>query len=88
MKLWNIMLYVTDDVSQHFVPLQMKVDCINDFIELQRLRLSKKVTRRFIGVRAMLFIQCRTIDRLFKIFFFRLTIQIRQPIYPLYRRGT
>jgi two-component system LytT family sensor kinase len=43
MKLSNIMRYVTDDVSQHFVPLQQEVDCINDFIELQRLRLSKKV---------------------------------------------
>lgn len=42
MKLSNIMRYVTDDVSQHFVPLQHEVDCINDFIELQRLRLSKK----------------------------------------------
>jgi len=47
MKLSNIMRYVTDDVSQHFVPLQHEVDCINDFIELQRLRLSKKVTVDF-----------------------------------------
>jgi two-component system LytT family sensor kinase len=47
MKLSNIMRYVTDDVSQHFVPLQQEVDCINDFIELQRLRLSKKVTVDF-----------------------------------------
>jgi two-component system LytT family sensor kinase len=44
MKLSNIMRYVTDDVSEHFVPLQSEVDCINDFIELQRLRLSKKTT--------------------------------------------
>jgi two-component system, LytTR family, sensor kinase len=42
MKLSNIMRYVTDDVSKHFVPLQLEVDCIHDFIELQRLRLSKK----------------------------------------------
>jgi two-component system LytT family sensor kinase len=47
MKLSNIMRYVTDDVSAHFVPLQLEVDCINDFIELQRLRLSKKVTVDF-----------------------------------------
>jgi hypothetical protein len=47
MKLSNIMRYVTDDVSQHFVPLQHEIDCINDFIELQRLRLSKKVTVDF-----------------------------------------
>jgi len=42
MKLSNIMRYVTDDVSKHFVPLQLEVDCIHDFIELQRLRLNKK----------------------------------------------
>lgn len=47
MKLSNIMRYVTDDVSHHFVPLQLEVDCINDFIELQRLRLSKKATVDF-----------------------------------------
>jgi LytS/YehU family sensor histidine kinase len=47
MKLSNIMRYVTDDVSQHFVPLQHEVDCINDFIELQRLRLSKKAQVNF-----------------------------------------
>jgi len=47
MKLSNIMRYVTDDVSQHFVPLQHEIDCINDFIELQRLRLSKKVQVEF-----------------------------------------
>jgi LytS/YehU family sensor histidine kinase len=43
MKLSNIMRYITDDVSQHFVPLQLEVDCITDFIELQAMRLSKKV---------------------------------------------
>lgn len=47
MKLSNIMRYITDDVSQHYVPLQLEVDCINDFIELQRLRLSKKVVVDF-----------------------------------------
>lgn len=47
MKLSNIMRYVTDDVSKHFVPLQLEVDCITDFIELQQLRLSKKVVVDF-----------------------------------------
>ena len=42
MKLSNIMRYVTDDALQHLVPLQQEVDCINDFIALQRLRLNKK----------------------------------------------
>jgi hypothetical protein len=47
MKLSNIMRYVTDDVSKHFVPLQLEVDCIRDFIELQRLRLNKKTQVEF-----------------------------------------
>lgn len=43
MKLSNIMRYVTDDVNRDFVPLQSELDCISDYIDLQRLRLSKKV---------------------------------------------
>jgi len=42
MKLSNIMRYVTDDANADFVSLQSEVDCINDYIELQRLRLGKK----------------------------------------------
>ena len=42
MKLSNIMRYVTDDAMADFVPLQQEVDCINDYIELQRLRLGEK----------------------------------------------
>ena len=42
MKLSNIMRYVTEDASEDFVPLQNEVDCINDYIELQRLRLGQK----------------------------------------------
>ncbi len=41
MKLSNIMRYVTDDVTHDFVPLQSEIDCINDYIELQRLRIGK-----------------------------------------------
>ncbi len=43
MKLSNIMRYVTDDVNQDFVSLQSEVECITDYIDLQRLRLNKKV---------------------------------------------
>lgn len=43
MKLSNIMRYVTDENSQDFVSLQSEVDCIRDYIDLQKLRLSKKV---------------------------------------------
>jgi hypothetical protein len=44
MKLSNIMRYVTDDAMTDFVPLQQEVDCINDYIELQRLRLGEKTS--------------------------------------------
>ncbi len=42
MKLSNIMRYVTDEISEDFVPLQNELDCINDYIELQRLRTGSK----------------------------------------------
>jgi two-component system LytT family sensor kinase len=41
MKLSNIMRYVTDEVSTDFVPLQNEVDCLSDYIELQRLRMNE-----------------------------------------------
>ncbi|TXK48757.1 histidine kinase [Pontibacter qinzhouensis] len=43
MKLSNIMRYVTDEVTAEFVPLESEVACIKDFIDLQRLRVSKFV---------------------------------------------
>ncbi|HEY4322515.1 MAG TPA: sensor histidine kinase [Mucilaginibacter sp.] len=42
MKLSNIMRYVTDDATEDFVPLANELDCINNYIELQRLRLGEK----------------------------------------------
>ncbi|WP_316830737.1 sensor histidine kinase [Pedobacter aquatilis] len=39
MKLSNIMRYVTDDVTQDFVMMKDEIDCVRDYIELQRLRL-------------------------------------------------
>lgn len=47
MKLSNIMRYVTDDASEHFVSLESEVDCIRDYIDLQRLRLGRKVQLDF-----------------------------------------
>jgi hypothetical protein len=47
MKLSNIMRYVTDDVTEDFVPLQSEIDCISDYIELQRLRIGKNTTVNF-----------------------------------------
>ena len=46
MKLSNIMRYVTDDINDDFVSHQSEVDCISDFIDLQRLRLGRKVNGR------------------------------------------
>ncbi len=39
MKLSNIMRYVTDDVTNDFVKLNDEIDCISDYIELQKMRL-------------------------------------------------
>ncbi|QJD96294.1 histidine kinase [Mucilaginibacter robiniae] len=47
MKLSNIMRYVTDDVTQKFVPLQDDIDCIQNYIDLQRLRLGSKTQVNF-----------------------------------------
>ncbi|HTH82915.1 MAG TPA: sensor histidine kinase [Mucilaginibacter sp.] len=47
MKLSNIMRYVTDDVTEDFVPLQSEIDCIADYIELQRLRTGKNTKIEF-----------------------------------------
>ncbi|AMR33631.1 hypothetical protein A0256_20460 [Mucilaginibacter sp. PAMC 26640] len=47
MKLSNIMRYVTDDVTQDFVPLQQDLDCIRNYVDLQRLRLGRKSVVNF-----------------------------------------
>ena len=47
MKLSNIMRYVTDDVSADFVSLENEVDCISDYIELQRLRMNEDTPINF-----------------------------------------
>lgn len=44
MKLSNIMRYVTDEAEANYVDLQGELDCIRDFIDLQKLRLGKKVS--------------------------------------------
>lgn len=47
LRLSNIMRYVTDDAMEDFVSLQREIDCIQDYIDLQRLRLSDKVAVNF-----------------------------------------
>lgn len=44
MKLSNIMRYVTDESEADFVPLSDEIDCISNFIALQKLRLGEKNT--------------------------------------------
>ncbi len=43
MKLSNIMRYVTDEATEDYVPLQNEINCIADYIGLQRMRLGDKV---------------------------------------------
>jgi two-component system LytT family sensor kinase len=47
MKLSNIMRYVTDEAEADFVPLSSELNCITNFIDLQKLRLGKSVTLRY-----------------------------------------
>jgi len=47
MKLSNIMRYITDEAENNYVSLQDEIDCISNFIDLQRLRLGKKVNLNY-----------------------------------------
>jgi len=47
MKLSNIMRYITDETRHDFVNLQQELNCITDFIDLQKLRLTQKTTLLF-----------------------------------------
>ncbi|PWU00035.1 MAG: hypothetical protein C5B52_09700 [Bacteroidetes bacterium] len=42
MKLSSIMRYFTDEVTENFVPLSSEINCIRNYIDLQRLRLGNK----------------------------------------------
>lgn len=47
MKLSQIMRYVTDEVTEDFVPLESEVECLTNYIELQKLRANKKTAISF-----------------------------------------
>lgn len=48
MKLSNILRYITDETRQDYVPLQQEIECIQDYIDLQQLRLGQKTTVSFV----------------------------------------
>lgn len=43
MKLSNIMRYITDEAGQDYVLLDSEVECMKDYIDLQKLRLGTKM---------------------------------------------
>jgi LytS/YehU family sensor histidine kinase len=43
LKLSDIMRYITDDIAADFVSLEREVECMTNYIDLQRLRLGKNV---------------------------------------------
>jgi hypothetical protein len=47
MKLSNIMRYVTDEAGENYVSLDSEVECMRDYIDLQRLRLGSKMNVDF-----------------------------------------
>jgi two-component system, LytTR family, sensor kinase len=47
MRLSNIMRYMTDDVRSEYVLLQDELNCIEDYINLQKLRLGQKIPVNF-----------------------------------------
>ena len=50
MKLSNIMRYVTDEAEADFVPLSSELNCVSNFIDLQKLRLGKMVTLNYVVI--------------------------------------
>jgi len=47
MKLSNIMRYITDDANETMVPLKSEIDCINNYISLQKMRLGQNCMIQF-----------------------------------------
>ena len=47
MKLSNIMRYITDDANEMMVPLQSEIDCINNYISLQKMRFGQNCMIQF-----------------------------------------
>jgi two-component system, LytTR family, sensor kinase len=45
MRLSKIMRYVTSDVQKEMIPLEQELNCVRDFIDLQKLRLSPETVK-------------------------------------------
>jgi hypothetical protein len=48
LKLSGIMRYIVDDTNDMFVPLANEIECINDYIYLQRLRLGQYTHLQYV----------------------------------------
>lgn len=42
MKLSKMMRYITEEATENFVPLEDEIECLRNYIDLQKLRLNKK----------------------------------------------
>ncbi len=45
LRLSSLMRYILYDASDKFVPLQKEIDCINDYLKIQNLRIDKERTK-------------------------------------------
>ncbi|HEY1009736.1 MAG TPA: histidine kinase [Daejeonella sp.] len=72
LKLSNIMRYITDDAAQQTVSLQDDIDCLANYISLQRVRLGNKIPISFdvsgdlAGKRVAPLIMMTFIENIFK----------------------
>ena len=51
LRLSSLMRYILYDASEKFVPLQKEIDCINDYLKIQNLRVDKERTKIRFEVR-------------------------------------
>lgn len=47
LKLSRMMRYITEEATENFVPLQDEMDCLENYIDLQKLRLNEKTSVLF-----------------------------------------
>ncbi|GGN07703.1 histidine kinase [Dyadobacter beijingensis] len=47
LKLSQMMRYITEEATEHFVPLEDELTCLENYVELQKLRLNSKTSLSF-----------------------------------------